>query len=110
MTMVPSRSSKLGPAARPVAVPIDFDVSSDVKAEGVVELPIHVWWSEPRRTFDLVSERDRRRLYELVLTEGDEADVRFYVRFETLKAVSYTHLDVYKRQRLQLAPLRPWCY
>ena len=85
MTMVPSRSSKLGPAARPVAVPIDFDVSSDVKAEGVVELPIHVWWSEPRRTFDLASERDRRRLYELVLTEGDESDVRFYVSFDDLR-------------------------
>jgi len=82
--MVVSRSSKLGPASRPVAIPEDFDVSSDQKAEGIIQLPIHVWWSEPVRTFDLNDEPQKMRVYELVLTEGDEPDVRRYVRLPDL--------------------------
>ncbi len=83
--MAISRSSKLGPAARPVAVPKGFDGIGGTKARGLIELPIHIWWSEPTRTFDMGSDKDRRRVYELVLTEGDEDDVRFYVQFDDLK-------------------------
>jgi hypothetical protein len=59
-------------------------MSNDTKAQGTVELPIHVWWSEPKRVFDLNKPDDRLRAYELVLTEGDEDDIRQYVRFEVL--------------------------
>ena len=87
MGVVVSRSSTLGPSSRPVAIPFGFDTSSDGKAQGEVELPIHIWWSEPKRVFDLRSTKDRLRVYELVLSEGDEDDVRFYVRYEDLRSL-----------------------
>ena len=87
MGVVVSRSSTLGPASRPVAIPPGFDTLNDVKAQGEVQLPIHIWWSEPKRVFDLRSPTDRIRLYELVLSEGDEADVRFYIRFDDLRTL-----------------------
>jgi len=68
-------------------VPVHFDVAQNVAAEGRVELPVHVWWSEPRRSFDLDKVRDRKRVYELVLSEGDESDVLHFVRFEELKVL-----------------------
>jgi len=55
-----------------------------MKAQGKVELPVHAWWSEPKRVFDLCKPGDRMRVYELVLTEGDEDDVRLYIRFNVL--------------------------
>jgi hypothetical protein len=84
--VVVSRSSTLGPASRPVAIPSGFDTSNDLKAQGTVELPIHVWWSEPKRVFDLTRPDNRLRAYELVLTEGDEDDIRLYIRFELLRS------------------------
>ena len=84
--MVVSRSSTLGPASRPVAIPSGFDTSKDIKAQGIVELPIHVWWSEPERVFDLTKANERLRAYELVLTEGDEDDIRLYIRFDVLRS------------------------
>ena len=85
--MAVSRSSTLGPASRPVAIPLGFDTSNDVKAQSEVQLPIHIWWSEPKRVFDLGSPKDRLRVYELVLSEGDEDDVRFFVRYDELRSV-----------------------
>jgi hypothetical protein len=84
--MVVSRSSTLGPASRPVAIPSGFDTSNDIKAQGIVKLPIHVWWSEPKRVFDLTKPEDRLRAYELVLTEGDEDDIRHYISFDVLRS------------------------
>jgi len=107
--MVVSRSSTLGPASRPVAIPSGFDTSNDVKAQGEVELPIHIWWSEPKRVFDLRSPKDRLRVCELVLSEGDENDVRLYVRFDDLKS-SWNQLflprhvrDAWERKYRQLS-------
>jgi hypothetical protein len=84
--VVVSRSSTLGPASRPVAIPSGLDTSNDTKAQGTVELPIHVWWSEPKRVFDLTKPHDRLRAYELLLTEGDEDDIRHYIRFDVLRS------------------------
>ena len=84
--MVTPRSSTLGPSSRPVAVPPNFDAAGNVTVKGRVELPVHVWWSEPSRSFDMDSVRDRKRVCELVLSEGDESDVLHYVRFEDLRA------------------------
>lgn len=77
--MAQTRTHELGPAARPVAVPDDLDDLAGAKATGRVELPFHVRWSGPPITYDLSVRADRARVYEQVLREGTEDDVRFYV-------------------------------
>jgi len=60
--MVQTRTSNLGPAARPVAVPDDLDDRSLPKARGRIELPLHVRWSGPALTYDLDDQSDRARV------------------------------------------------
>lgn len=79
-----SRSNLLGPAARPVAVPDDVDAPGLVKASGVVELPISVRWSGRPKTYDLADRADRARVYEQVLREGTDADVRYFIDVDEL--------------------------
>jgi hypothetical protein len=74
-----TRSATLGPAARPVAIPDDVDAVGVVKARGLVELPLRVRWSGPTRRYDLRDRRDLALVYEQVLTEGAEEDVRRFV-------------------------------
>jgi hypothetical protein len=74
-----TRSATLGPATRPVAIPDDVDATGVVKAQGLVELPLRVRWSGPARRYDLSDRRDRALVYEQVLTEGTEEDVRRFV-------------------------------
>src|SRR5438128_2614548 len=76
--MAATRTRRLGPASRPVAVPADCGASPP-KASGVVELPLHIRWSGPPVTYDLEDTADRARVYEQVLREGTEDDVRFYI-------------------------------
>jgi hypothetical protein len=85
--MARTRSPWLGPASRPVAVPEDVDDANFVKASGVVELPLHISWSEPSLAYDLSRRADRLRVYEQVLREGTEDDVRYYVDVEELARV-----------------------
>lgn len=80
--MAHTRTSELGPAARPVAVPVELDGSA--KARGEVELPLHIRWSGPPITYDLADRADQARVYEQVLREGTEEDVRFYVDADAL--------------------------
>jgi hypothetical protein len=54
------------------------------KASGRIELPPHIRWSGPALTYDLDDRADRARVYEQVLREGTESDVRFYVQAEHL--------------------------
>jgi hypothetical protein len=82
--MAQTRSLELGPAARPVAVPEDLDDPSVAKATGRIELPLHVRWSGPPITYDLADRTDRARVYEQVLREGNEDDVRFYIDADRL--------------------------
>jgi hypothetical protein len=77
--MATTRTPTLGPAARPVAVPADLDHGSALKAHGRVQLPLHIRWSGPPVTYDLDDRADRARVYEQVLREGTEDDIRFYV-------------------------------
>jgi hypothetical protein len=79
-----TRSPELGPAARPVAVPEDLDDSNASKATGRVELPLQIRWSGPPIKYDLSDRADRARVYEQVLREGAEDDVRFYVDADQL--------------------------
>jgi len=44
-----------------------------------VELPLHIRWSGPPIAYDLDDRADRARVYEQVLREGTEDNVRFYV-------------------------------
>ncbi len=76
VTMTTTRSSRLGPATRPVAVPEDIADTAVEKAAGIVELPLHVRWSGPPRFYDLAERGDRARVYEQVLREGNTADIR----------------------------------
>jgi hypothetical protein len=81
--MARARSRELGPALRPVAVPDDLG-SSMPKASGRVVLPLHIRWSGSPLTYDLDDRADRARVYEQVLREGTQSDVRFYVEAEQL--------------------------
>src|ERR671935_1750788 len=83
--MARTRSRELAPAARPVAVPADFDDPSLPRARGRVELPLRVRWSGPPITYDLDDRGDRARVYEQVLREGTEDDVRYYVDADQLR-------------------------
>ena len=82
--MTRTRSSHLGPAARPVAVPEDVDDPAIDKAHGVVELPLHVRWSGSPKQYDLTKRTDRVRVYEQVLREGTDVDVRHFVEVDEL--------------------------
>ncbi len=81
------RSSTLGPRARPVAVPDDVDAPGVPKASGLVKLPVRVRWSGPPRHYDLADRDDRARVYEQVLSEGTDDDVRFYIEVDELVAL-----------------------
>ena len=82
--MVRTRSLTLGPASRPVAVPDDVDDLSIKKASGEVELPFHIRWNGPPLTYDLANRADRARVYEQVVQEGTEEDVRYFVDVNAL--------------------------
>lgn len=66
------------------AVPDDLDAPGIAKATGVVELPSHIRWSGPPRTYDLSDRQQLARAYEQVLIEGTEDDVRYFIRGENL--------------------------
>jgi transcriptional regulator with XRE-family HTH domain len=78
------RSGRESATTRPVAIPDDLADSHESKAVGVVELPPHIRWSGPPRTYDLDKRRDRARVYEQVLREGTEDDVRHFVTIDEL--------------------------
>lgn len=84
-TMASTRSATLGPATRPVSVPENLDDPALHKASGRVELPLHVRWSGPPIIYDLNDRVDRARVYEQVLREGTEDDVRYYVDADHLR-------------------------
>jgi hypothetical protein len=69
---------------RPVALPEDIDDPSIEKAHGLVRLPGHVWWSGPDRLWNLTDPRQCARLYEILLTEGTDDDVRRFIEVDKL--------------------------
>jgi hypothetical protein len=70
--------------SRPVALPDDFGNSDHVSERGVVTLPVNVFWSGPERKWDLENRRQRIQVYEMVLTEGTEDDVRRFIDIDEL--------------------------
>ena len=83
--MAHTRTPELGPAARPVAVPEDLDAPSVPRASGRIELPLHIRWSAPPLIYDFDDRADRARVYEQVLREGTEDDIRHYVDPDQLR-------------------------
>lgn len=53
---------------------------------GIVELPLHLKWSGPT-TYDLDDPQHLRVVYEVVLQEGNAADVREYIDPDVLLAL-----------------------
>ena len=71
---------------RPVSVPDDVDDPSIVKACGRVVLPLHVRWSG-HKVYDLDNLQHRKLVYEQVLAEGLDEDVRRFVEVDELVAL-----------------------
>jgi len=69
---------------RPVSVPADVDDPSLDKERGVVELPARVSWSGPTRRWDLSDRRQRAQVYEIVLSEGTDDDIRRLIDVDAL--------------------------
>ena len=83
----------------PVAIPADIEDRSVPKASGVVRLPGHIAWSPPYE-YDLEDRRGLRRAYARVMTEGLEADVRFYIDVDILVEVwDELYLSPHVRER-----------
>lgn len=64
---------------RPILVPTRLPRLPVDQALAVVELPLHLNWSDRGRRYDLRNRRQRARVYELVLREGGPADVLTYI-------------------------------
>lgn len=80
------RDGTVGPASRTVAIPARLAATTS-EAGRVVQLPAHVRWSGPERTYDLSDPAQRRLVYEQVLSEGTVADVERFVGLEDLLAL-----------------------
>lgn len=70
--------------AQAPALPEDLDTATVERLTGVVELPLHIRWSGPSRTYDLADRQDRARVYEQVLREGNDDDVRRFIEVDDL--------------------------
>ena len=94
------RESARRPLGRmPVAIPADAADRTLPKASGVVRLPDHIAWSPPY-VYDLDDRQQRCRAYARVMSEGVEADVRYYVDVDALVEVwDEIHLAPHVRQR-----------
>ena len=78
----PATVSPTRPLGRKPAAILD---RSRPKASGVVRLPLHIAWSPPYE-YDLTERRSRRGAYRRILTEGNEADVLWYIDIDVLLA------------------------
>lgn len=80
------RSYQARPGRRAVVVASLADLRGP--AEGTVELPIWLFWSNPDHTFDLSDKDMRRWLYQTVLREaGQQEDLAAYLDGDTLVAL-----------------------
>jgi transcriptional regulator with XRE-family HTH domain len=62
-----------------VVVPTALPRLAARQALATVALPLHVNWSDPRRTFNMADRRQRARVYEMVLREGTAREILAYV-------------------------------
>jgi hypothetical protein len=66
------------------AVPDDVDDPRYDKASGIVVLPLHIDWSGDPRRYDLDDPQQRARVYEQVLREGNDDDIRYFIDVDEL--------------------------
>jgi hypothetical protein len=66
--------------ARQVAAVLDRPSTRRPARRPLERLQVHIRWSGPRLAYDLDDRADRVRVYQQVLREGTEDDVRFFVR------------------------------
>jgi transcriptional regulator with XRE-family HTH domain len=64
---------------RTIVVPSHLPRLPPAQALATVHLPLHLYWSTPRRSFDLRDRTQRARVYEIVLREGGPTDILTYV-------------------------------
>lgn len=64
---------------RSIQVPCALPRLPLTQALAIVELPLHLNWSDRGRRYDLRDRRQRARVYEIVLREGSPEDVLNYV-------------------------------
>jgi len=72
-------SEVYGTRGEPYAIPDRLWRLDIADAVAVVELPRHVHWSGPSRSYDLGDREDRARVYEIVLREGSAGDLRRFI-------------------------------
>jgi hypothetical protein len=84
-----------------VEIPDDLFTGDYVKASGNVRLLNHIFWSGQPKDFDLDSLRDRVRVYELVITEGNSDDIRFFIDPKAL-------VELWPRIFLPVYVRKPW--
>jgi transcriptional regulator with XRE-family HTH domain len=65
--------------SRAVYVPDFLPRLPAARALARVCLPLHLNWSQPGREFDLSDRRQRARVYEIVLREGNSQDIGEYI-------------------------------
>lgn len=64
---------------RLVSIPSHLPRLPVTQALATVQLPLHLNWSQPGRSFNLRNRSDRARVYEITLREGAPEDVLTYV-------------------------------
>jgi excisionase family DNA binding protein len=67
----------------------------------VVELPFHLYWSDDNNRFDLSKHARLRSMYQIVLTEGSDQDIRTYIKRSLL-------IDVWNELWLSPAVHEAW--
>ena len=75
--------STTGPRAGNLTRP-GCDMAHQVLASGRIQLPLHVRWSDPPKTYDLDDRRDRALVYEQILREGTAEDVLCFIDVDEL--------------------------
>lgn len=68
-----------GSRGEPYAVPDQLWRLDLVDAFASVELPGHLHWSGPSRTYEMANRADRTRVYEIVLREGVASDLLTFI-------------------------------
>ncbi len=87
--------------AREPCIPADIDDPRLIKARGKVTLPLSVYWSGPSPVYDLDDVRERARVYEQVLREGTDDDVRRFVEVDEV-------VELWDRMVLPTSVRRGW--
>ena len=68
-------TTHIGARGEPFVVPDQLWRLHPTAALATVRLPQHLHWSGPSRAYKLRDRRDRARVYEIVLREGEPADL-----------------------------------